>query len=80
MERINAIFGNTQNLVFSQLESTTISLEHPLINFPFQPKSRKEHWDFTPSPKREKLGCALFDNPLKMGDHEEGHNVEEEVE
>ena len=70
MEKVNALFGHTQNLVISQVESTT--------NSPFQQQPRREHWDFIPSPKRDRLGVNWFRNPLVMSDQEMRHHMEGE--
>ena len=60
MEKVNSLFGCTQNLVISQVESIT--------NSPFQHQPRKERWDFIPSPRRDRLGVNWFRNALVMSD------------
>ena len=72
VEKVNSLFGHTQNLVISQVESTT--------NSPFQQQLRRECWDFIPSPKRDRLGVNWFRNPLVMSDQEIGHHMEGEGE
>ena len=72
IERVNSLIIHTQNLVVSQVESTT--------NSPFQQQPMRECWDFTPSPKRDRLGFNWFRNPLTMSDQEVGHHMEGEVE
>ena len=72
IERVNSLFGHTQNLVVSQVESTT--------NSPFQHQPRTERWDFIPSPRRDRLGVNWFRNPLVMSDQETRHHMEGEGE
>ena len=80
MEKVNSLFGCTQNLVISQVESTTIPYIPSLGNSPFQQQPRREHWDFIPSPKRDRLGVNWFRNPLVMSDQETRHHMEGEGE
>ena len=61
IERVNSLFGHTQNLVVSQVESTTDP-------FNLQSWPRPERWDFIPSPRRDRLGVNWFRNPLVMSD------------
>ena len=68
VERVNALFSHTQNLVISQVESTT--------NSPFQQHPRRECWDFIRSPNRDRLGFNWFRNPLVTSDQEVGHHME----
>ena len=56
MERVNSLSGHTQNFVISQVESTTIPYRPSLGNYPFQQQPRRKRWDFTSSPKRDRLG------------------------
>ena len=72
IERVNSLFGHTQNLVVSQVEST--------INSPFQSWPRPERWEFIPSPRRDRLGFNWFRNPLVMSDQETRHHMEGEGE
>ena len=76
VEKVNALFGHTQNLVISQVESTTIPYRTSVGNSLFQQQPRRERWDFTPSPKRDRLGFIWFRNPLVMRDQEVGHHME----
>ena len=80
VEKVNALFGHTQNWVISQVEFTTIPYRPSLGNSPFQQQPRRECWDFTPSPKRDSLGFNWFRNPLVMSDQEVGHHMEGEGE
>ena len=51
VEKVNALFGHTQNWVISQVESTTIPYIPSLGNSPFQQQPRRERWDFITSPR-----------------------------
>ena len=73
IERVNSLFGHTQNLVVSQVESTTDP-------FNLQSWPRPERWDFIPSPRRDRLGVNWFRNPLVMSDQETRHHMEGEGE
>ena len=68
VEKVNSLFGHTQNLVISQVESATIPYNPSLANSHFQQQPRRECWDFIPSPKRDRLGVNWFRNPLVMSD------------
>ena len=70
IERVNSLIRHTQNLVVSQVESTT--------NSPFQHQPRTKRWDFIPSLRRDRLGVNWFRNPLIMSDQETGHHMEGE--
>ena len=73
IERVNSLFVHTQNLVVSQVESTTAP-------FNLQSWPRPERWDFIPSPRRDRLGVNWFRNPLVMSDQETRHHMEVEGE
>ena len=74
IERVNSLFGHTQNLVVSQVESTTD------LPFNLQSWPRPDRWDFIPSPRRDRLGVNWFRNPLVMSDQQNGHHMEGEGE
>ena len=73
IERVNSLFRHTENLVVSQVESTTDP-------FNLQSWPRPERWDFIPSPRRDRLGVNWFRNPLVMSDQETAHHMEGEGE
>ena len=50
IERVNSLFRHAHNLVVSQVESTTD------LPFNLQSWPRLDHWDFIPSPRRDRLG------------------------
>ena len=74
IERVNSLLGHTQNLVVSQVESTTDLL------FNLQSCPRPDRWDFIPSPRRDRLGVNSLRNPLVMSDQETRHQMEGEGE
>ena len=74
IERVNSLFGHTQNLVVSQVKSTTD------LHFNLQSWPRPDRWDFIPSPRRDRLGVNWFRNPLVMSDQETRHHMEGEGE
>ena len=74
IERINSLLGQAQNPVVSQVESTTD------LPFNLQSWPRPDHWDFIPSPRRDRLGVNWFRNPLVMSDQETRHQMEGEGE
>ena len=74
IERVNSLLGHTQNLVVSQVESTTD------LPFNLQYWPRPDRWDFIPSPRRDRLGVNWFRNPLVMSDQETRHHMEGEGE
>ena len=74
IEGVNSLFRHAHNLVVSQVESTTD------LPFNLQSWPRPDHWDFIPSPRRDRLGVNWFRNPLVMSDQETRHQMEGEGE
>ena len=64
IEGVNSLFRHAQNLVVSQVESTTD------LPFNIQSWPRIDRWDFIPSPRRDRSGVNWFRNPLVMSDQE----------
>jgi hypothetical protein len=87
-ERIHHLFTNP-NIVVSQIAATAVTLKdvgpsRRPIGDKTSDKRNPERWDFTPSPKKDKIVFTVLGNPFTMGERRgnipEGLHIEHEEE
>jgi hypothetical protein len=80
-ERIHHLLTNP-NSVISQITTTAVTLKaigpskRP-IGDKTSDKKNPERWDFTPSPKKDRIVYTILGNPFTMGDR--GRNLHEDL-